>query len=153
MAETTGSASIDIAASPNEVYAVLTDLSRISEISPECYKAEWEGGATGAEVGAAFRGYNKAGENSWDVGCEVVAAEPGKRWAFKVPADDGRDTLWSYDIAATESGCAVTESFDAPILVDEHFQKMGRYAMLLENISGTLTNLKNAAEGGEAGAA
>jgi hypothetical protein len=146
MAETTGSATISIEASPEQVYAVLSDLGRISEISPECYKAEWERGATGPEVGAAFRGYNERAGHQWDVGCVVAAADPGKRWAFTVPSDDGRDTLWAYDIVATEAGCDVTESFDAPILVDEHFLKMGRHPMLLENIATSLANLKQAAE-------
>lgn len=146
MTETTGSTSIEIAASPDEVYALLTDLSRISEISPECYKAEWEGGATDAAEGAAFRGYNEAGPNKWDVGCVVVSADPGKEWAFKVPSDDGRDTLWRYQIEATATGCTVTESFDAPILADDHFVEMGRHEMLIANISGTLQNLKQVAE-------
>ena len=147
MAETTGSATIEIEASPDAVYALLTDLSRIGEVSPECYKAEWEGGATGPAAGAAFRGYNRSGDNQWDAGCVVVAADMGKEWAFKVPADDGRDTLWRYQIEATHSGCTVTESFDSPILADEYFVKVRRHEVLLANISGTLANLKNAAEG------
>lgn len=146
MAETTGSTSIDIAASPAVVYELLTDLSRISELSPECYKAEWEDGATGPAVGAAFRGYNEAGPNKWDAGCVVVAADPGKEWAFEVPADDGRNTVWRYEIEATDTGCKVTESFDSPILADEYFAKMNRHEMLLGNIANTLANLKQAAE-------
>ncbi len=63
-----------------------------------------------------------------------------------MPADDGRDTLWHYQIEATDSGCVVTESFDAPILADEYFVKVGRHEVLIANISGTLTNLKAAAE-------
>jgi len=147
MAETTGSATIEIAASPQAVYDVLTDLSRISEVSPECYQAEWEDGASGPAVGAGFRGYNQAGANKWDAGCVVVAAEAGSEWAFKVPADDGRDTVWRYEITSTESGCSVTESFDSPILADEYFVNMGRHKMLIANIEGTLANLKKAAEG------
>lgn len=147
MAETTGSASIEIAASCEQVYAVLTDLSRISEISPECFKAEWDEGSTGPEVGAGFRGHNRVGDRAWEVACVVVAADPGKRWAFKVPSDDGRDTTWSYDLVPTESGCVVTESFDAPILADAFFVEMGRHELLLDNIAGSLINLKNAAEG------
>ena len=58
MVETTASTSIDIAANPEAVYGILTDLSRISEISPECYKSEWEDGSTEPVVGAKFRGYN-----------------------------------------------------------------------------------------------
>lgn len=145
--ETTGSATIDIAASPDVVWGLLTDLTRISELSPECYKAEWEDGSTGPEAGATFHGYNELGDNKWDVGCVVVGAEPGREWAFKIPSDDGRDTVWRYEIEKTDSGCAVTESFDSPILDAEHFQKMNRHELLMKNIARTLENLKNVAEG------
>ena len=73
MAETTGSTTIEMAAAPEAVYELPTDLSRISEISPECYKAEWEGGATGPAAGAAFLGCNRAGENSWDGNLKTLA--------------------------------------------------------------------------------
>jgi len=145
--ETTGSASIDIAASPEAVWSLLTDLDRISELSPECYQAEWEGTPAAPEVGAAFRGYNQAGGNKWDAGCVVVAAEPGREWAFKVPAPDGRDTVWRYLIEATDGGSTVTESFDSPILDGEHFQKINRHELLMKNITRTLENLKQVAEG------
>lgn len=145
MTETTGSASIDINASPDAVYAILTDLSRISDLSPECYKAEWEGDATGPAVGASYRGYNRAGDNEWDIAVDIVAAEPGRAWAFEVPSPDA-PTRWSYDIEATDTGCRVTESFDAPVLAEERFQKMGRHQMLVTNIETTLQNLKAAAE-------
>jgi hypothetical protein len=140
--KTTGNAHIDIEAGPDEVYAILTDLSRISELSPECYKAEWEGDSAEPVVGATFRGYNRNGDREWDAGCVVVAAEPGKEWAFEVPANDGRSTTWRYAIEPTESGCRVTESFDSPILDSEFFQKINRHDLLLNNIAQTLDNLK-----------
>lgn len=146
MVETTGSTSIEIDASPEAVYAILTDLSRISELSPECYKADWDGTSTGPVVGATFRGYNQAGDNKWDAGCVVVAADAGKEWAFEVPADDGRSTTWRYVIEPIASGSRVTESFDSPILDGEHFQKMNRHEGLLKNIARTLENLKSVAE-------
>lgn len=146
MVETAGTASVEIEASPDEVYAILTDLSRISELSPECYRAEWEGGATGPAVGARFRGYNRHAGNEWDAGCVVAAANPGEEWAFEVPADDGRSTTWRYEIEPTGSGCRVTESFDSPILDGEYFQKVNRHDILLKNIANTLDNLKAAAE-------
>ena len=148
MVETAGSTSIDIAAAPDAIYTLLTDLSRISELSPECYKAEWEGDATGPAVGATFRGYNRLRGNEWDVACVVVAADPGKEWAFEVPSDDGPGTVWRYTIEQSGSGSQVTESFDSPILGAEHFQKMGRHEMLLTNIAQTLENLKTVAEAG-----
>ena len=146
MVETTGKTSIDIAASPETVYEILTDLSRISELSPECYKAEWEGDLTEAAVGAKFRGYNDNGGRKWDAGCVVVAADPAKEWSFEVPGDDGRSTVWRYQIEATSHGCRVTESFDSPILDDEFFQKINRHKLLLDNIAHTLANLKAVAE-------
>ena len=146
MVETAASTSIDIAASPEAVYGILTDLSRMSELSPECYRSEWEDGSTGPEVGAKFRGYNQAGSMKWDAGCEVVAAEPGREWAFEVPAPDGRKTLWRYEIEATDGGCRVTESFDSPILDQEFFQKMNRHSLLVANIAKSLENLKAVAE-------
>ena len=147
MVETTASTSIDIAASPEAVYGILTDLSRISEISPECYKSEWEDGSTGPEVGAKFRGYNQNGDMKWDTRCVVVAADPGREWAFEVPAQDGRRTLWRYEIEATDGGCWVTESFDSPILDMEFFQKHNRHSLLVKNIAQSLENLKAVAEG------
>ena len=146
MVETTGSTSIDINTSPEAVYELLTDLSRISEISPECYKSEWEDGSTEPVVGAKFRGYNQNGDMKWDAGCVVVSAEPGREWAFEVPAQDGRRTLWRYEIEATDSGCRVTESFDAPILDLEFFQKHNRHGLLVQNIAQSLENLKAVAE-------
>ena len=146
MVETTGDTSIDIEATPEAVYAILTDLTRISELSPECYKAEWEGDATEAAVGAKFRGYNDNGGRKWDAGCVVVAADPGKEWSFEVPGDDGRSTVWRYQIQATGSGCRVTESFDSPILDGEFFQKINRHQLLLDNIAQSLANLKAVAE-------
>ncbi len=146
MIETTGSTEIDIEASADVVYGILTDLSRISELSPECYRSEWEGGATGPAVGAHFRGYNRNGGHEWDQECIVVAADPGREWAFEVPADDGRATTWRYAIESTESGCSVTESFDSPLLDGEFFQKMKRHDLLMKNIARTLANLKDLAE-------
>ncbi len=146
MVETAGAASVEIEASPDSVYELLTDLSRISELSPACNQAEWEDGATDATVGATIRGYNRNGGNEWDAGCVVVAATPGEEWAFEVPADDGRGTVWRYQIEPTSSGCRVTESFDSPILDGEFFQKINRHDLLLKNIARTLDNLKAVAE-------
>lgn len=147
MAETTGSASIDIEASPEVVWNLLTDFERIGELSPECYKIEWEGDSEALEVGATFRGYNKAGGNEWDAGCEVVAAEPGKEWAFKVPGPpEIGDTIWRYEIEPKGAGCTVTETFDSPLLATERFQKIDRHNLLIGNIAKTLENLRQVAE-------
>ena len=50
------SASIDIDAPPDVVWRLVADITRMGEWSPECWKAEWEGDATGPAVGAHFHG-------------------------------------------------------------------------------------------------
>ena len=148
MTETTGEATIEIDAGPEAVWDILADLSKIKELSPECYKAEWEGDATGPAVGAQFRGYNESGGNSWDAACVVTAADRGVEWAFEVPAQDGTATVWHYVITPTDSGCAVTESFDSPLLATDYFLAMRppRVGVLRNNIQQTLANLKTVAE-------
>ena len=148
MTETTGEATIEIAASPDRVWGILTDLSRVGEMSPECYRAEWVSGSSGPEVGATFHGYNRAGPNEWDVPCTVIAAEPGREWAFQVPSQDGTLTTWRYVIDATEAGCRVTESYDSPILVQDYFTQMDppRDQQLPVNIAESLENLKAMSE-------
>ena len=150
MSETTGEASIDIGASPDAVWAILTDLSRMSELSPECYKAEWEGGASEPAAGAVYHGYNRAGGNEWDTIATVTAAVPGREWEFEVPTQDGGKSIWRYEIEAADDGCRVTESFDSPIIASEFFASMEppRVDQLRANIANTLSNLKRAAEAG-----
>jgi uncharacterized protein YndB with AHSA1/START domain len=50
----TGSATTTIAAPIGEVYAAVTDMTRIGEWSPECTSCRWLGDATGPVVGAEF---------------------------------------------------------------------------------------------------
>lgn len=61
---TTGQARIEIDASPQRVYELVSDITRMGEWSPECYRCEWLDGATTATVGARFRGHNRLGPRS-----------------------------------------------------------------------------------------
>jgi hypothetical protein len=53
-----GSEQIQINASPERVYALVADLTRMGEWSPECQRVEWDERATGPAEGATFTGYN-----------------------------------------------------------------------------------------------
>jgi len=144
-----GSASIEIDAAPEVVWALIADITRMGEWSPECRRAEWEAGATQPAVGARFRGYNRAGEYEWDAPCIVVECEPGKVFAFDVPPDAPELTRWRFELVPAGSGTMLTESFDAPMINMEgqpsNFD--GRYEMLVKAINKTIANIKAAAEG------
>lgn len=146
---TTGSASIRIDASPTAVYDHLTDLEKLPLLSPENVRCEFLGGGDRIEVGARFRGHNKAGDYEWHADCDVVVADPGKEFAFVVPPDYELQTTWRYTITLDGSGCIVTESFDAPMLgrPDIYPGKIeGRCEQLEKACGETLRNLRAALE-------
>ena len=101
----------DMAASAEVVWKMVSDLHRMAEWSPENEGGVWIKGATGPAPGAAFRGSNRHGGKSWKTVARVVDAEPGRRLSFRVSAMGVPVALWAYDIAATEHGCTVTESW------------------------------------------
>lgn len=114
---TTGSATVEVGASANAVYAFLTDLDRLPTLSPENNRCEFLSDATAIAVGVRFRGYNKSGDYEWHADCEVTVAEPGKTFAYIVPPEFEHTTTWAYNIEPTgPDSCTVTESFDAPML-------------------------------------
>src|SRR5438105_15869952 len=88
---------------------LVSDFSRMGEWSPECYSARWVGDVSGPAVGAKFKGRNKQGWMRWSTTPEVVAAEPGREFAFKT-----RDTTWRYRFEPAGDGTDVTESFEVP---------------------------------------
>ena len=55
----------DIAASPEAVYAAISDVTRMGEWSEECHSCEWHEGFDGPAVGATS---GSASGNAWDVG-------------------------------------------------------------------------------------
>lgn len=148
--ETSGSASISIAASADAVYAHLTNLDKLPELSPENVRCEFLEGSSSIEVGAKFRGHNKAGDYEWHADCVVTAADPGQKFEFTVPPDFEHATTWCYEIEADGDGCKVTESFDAPLLGMPDIYPgtiEGRRDNLESACGTTLNNLKASLEG------
>src|SRR5687768_14377997 len=65
MPEFAGEASTYVEAPPERCYALVTDIGRMGEWSPETVRAQWLDGATAPAVGARFRGTNKEGVIRW----------------------------------------------------------------------------------------
>jgi uncharacterized protein YndB with AHSA1/START domain len=109
-----GSRSIFIAAPPEQVYAFITDVAKLSKLSPECVRAEWNAGQS-LQVGATFHGWNQAGSHTWDVDCEVSAVEPNKEFAFRAGTNvlGENATLWRFVIEPRQGGTQVTETYEA----------------------------------------
>lgn len=106
------SATTDVAAPAEEVYRIASDITRMGEWSPECVGGEWISGEPGT-VGARFHGHNRHRDDTWTTECEVVAAEPGRRFAWAVlsysPTPD--NSVWSFEVEPTDTGCSLTQRF------------------------------------------
>lgn len=106
--------SVQVAASPEAVYALVSDLPRMGEWSPECYRCTWLGGATEAAEGARFKGFNRIGIRRWTTHGTVITAKPGETFTFDVDSIGNQPvSRWSYRIAAQPDGtCTVTETWE-----------------------------------------
>jgi uncharacterized protein YndB with AHSA1/START domain len=142
----------DIAASPDAVYAAISDVTRMGEWSEECYACEWHEGFDGAVVGAVFDGHNRNGDHEWTSQGKVIEAEPGRAFAFECSMFDFHYSTWGYRIEPTATGCRVTEWSEdlRPESALEFSKKMSgiddRAARNHQTMSGTLERVAAALE-------
>ena len=114
-----GEVSTHIDAPPDRVWRLVSDVTRMGEWSPVCYKCEWIEGSTQPAVGARFKGYNRQGLARWWTVCEVVESEPGRVFEFRtvdgllsVGFRNREMTRWRYELEPDGIGTKVTESFE-----------------------------------------
>jgi uncharacterized protein YndB with AHSA1/START domain len=111
------SVTVHIDATPEQVWDLVSDVTKIGRYSPETFEAEWLDGATGPAVGARFRGHVKRNERGpvyW-AECTVTDADPGRSFGFSVGPKGTVLNTWRYDLApAAGGGTDVTESFRLP---------------------------------------
>jgi hypothetical protein len=97
-----------VAATPEELYAMVADVTRMGEWSPVCRECWWDDDQASG-LGGWFTGRNVNPERTWETHCQVVAAEPGREFAFVVSANHVR---WGYTFEAVPGGTKVSESWD-----------------------------------------
>ncbi|ALG83572.1 SRPBCC family protein [Gordonia phthalatica] len=144
--------SIDIDASPEKVWSVISDLRRMGEWSPQCKKMVVFGGDV--KLGTTTLNVNRRGPLVWPTRSKVVTFEPNKELAFKILDNH---TVWSFRIDPTETGVRLTESRTVPeggttkisaVLVDKVMGGEKPFeAELQEGIRETLGKIKRAAQG------
>lgn len=108
MAELHFSDSVVISRSPEEVWDLVSDVTRTGEWSPICRACWWDDG-DGPRVGAHFTGHNEHGERQWDTRSEVVAADRGVAFAWEV---NGGWVRWGYELESVDGGTRLTEAWD-----------------------------------------
>jgi nitroreductase len=167
---------LDIAASPERVWELVTDIGVPGRHSPEGRGARWtsEGGA---KVGATFIGANGTddaghplindvlmqvvGKMEWETPCTVVVCEPGREFTYEVGGIDTPSTRWSWTVQPLLDGtCRVGHSvtllggtsgtsyacLQQPDVSEAILE--GRFRVVRDNITATLRGLKAEAEAG-----
>jgi len=99
----------DIAAAPGDVFAALTDITRMGEWSPETHTAEWNEGFDHPVVGAEYTGHNRNGDKEWSIMARITELVPDERFFFDCESRGFVFSKWGYSIEPTENGCRVTE--------------------------------------------
>jgi len=148
------SSAVVIDASPDLLYDMVADVTRMGEWSRECRSCAWDDGG-GPSVGDWFSGTNADDEHEWTTHCEIVAADRGREFAFVVA---GYAARWGYTFESVDGGTQVTESWQFSPAAREKFHEIfgdkaeERIAFRAENakheIAATLSALKEAAEAG-----
>jgi hypothetical protein len=146
---------LTVAASPEAVYDLVADVTRMGEWSPVCKSAEWDG-----ESRQWFSGTNVIPERTWTTRCRIDVAERGKEFTFVNCGSDGDTDLvrWSYAFAAAGDGTEVTEHWQVLPGFGEFMSRLAPGMDVIayldsvvdstrEGMRQTLANLKAGAEG------
>lgn len=149
----TRSESITIAASPEVLYSMVSDVTRMGEWSPVCKLCWWDDDTRG--VGSWFTGRNVIGDKTWETRSKVVVDDPAREFAFAV---NGDRTRWGYTFTPTDGGTVVTESWEIlPAAEPSYVERFGDRAEeeiasradgASRGMRDTLAAIKRVAEGG-----
>ncbi|MFT3900850.1 MAG: SRPBCC family protein [Gordonia sp. (in: high G+C Gram-positive bacteria)] len=100
-----------VAAPPERVWDVVTDIRLPVDLPGELYDAQWLDGADGPAVGERFVGRNEI-ENvgKTETVCTVVDVEPGRRWVWSVNAGDLEPwAQWGFEVDPSRDGAVVRQ--------------------------------------------
>lgn len=118
--------SIHVDAPPEEVYALIADVTRMPEFSPAILRCTWLDGATGPAVGARFEAVNTtAAGKTWKNRPVVRVAEPGREFAFARTEPFVGTLAWRYRFEPEDGGTRVVESYD----VERPISRFGWFVM------------------------
>jgi hypothetical protein len=106
------SVAVHMRARPEDIYALVADVTRTPEFSPEILSCTWLDGATGPVVGARFKARNKVPNRpGWNNKPVVTVVDPGRQFSFARTEAFAGTVEWTYQFEADGDGTLVTESY------------------------------------------
>lgn len=146
--------SIVIAAPPADVWALVGDVRRMAEWSPQVTSTRLRDGFDEVALGAQFTNRNEHGELTWVTHGEIVRFEPERELAFRIAENY---VVWAMLLEPVEGGTRLTERREAPEgISDLSAEWTDTYlggqeaftATMRAGVRTTLENIKAAAEAG-----
>jgi uncharacterized protein YndB with AHSA1/START domain len=99
-----------IDASPERVWQVVADVELMPSMSNELQRVEWQDGARGPSVGAAFVGYSKHDAlGEWSTTSFVVECAEPKVLAWAVGDAETPGALWRFNLEPKDGGTELTQ--------------------------------------------
>ena len=150
---------MDIAAAPDAVWALVSDIALPARFSGEFVGAQWLDGASGPQVGARFVGRNRHDAiGTWETTSTVTDCDPPLRFGWAVGEPDVPSARWRFTLQPTGDGTRLTQwmqmgparsgingAIDA--MPDKESRILERrLAELNRNIQATLDGIKQLAE-------
>lgn len=138
-----------IQASPSEVWAVVADLRRMGEFSPQCERMLFRGPL---REGTRTLNINRQGAVWWPTSSKVTELVPNERIAFSVLENR---MVWSYNLIAEGDDTVVVHRREAPrgtsalsrTLVSRFFGGEEKFERALKRgMTQTLYSIKQAVE-------
>lgn len=121
-------ATVDVAAPPAQVWAMVTDVERMASWSPQVVRTTIKGGPEGGGVqrGTRFSNLNRQGLLFWPTRGKVVRFEPHRDFAFRIA--DNR-TVWSFELEPIPGGTRVTQRRELPDGISSISLRLTRIAL------------------------
>ncbi|MEU3840537.1 SRPBCC family protein [Streptomyces sp. NPDC028635] len=152
---------IEIAAAPEQVWKVVSDIATSARYSPELQEVEWLDGAREPAVGVCFSGRNHNEHiGEWRTVSRITVLEEPHAYAWEVVRHSDRDgealARWTYTLEPVAGGAATRLRHGMRIgpgrgplndFVEKHPEREeqiidGRLALLRTGIEATLAGVK-----------
>jgi Polyketide cyclase / dehydrase and lipid transport len=144
--------SVVVRCPPERLYDLVSDVTRTGEWSPVCRACWWDEGHSG-RVGDWFTGRNEVPGRTWETRSQVVAADPGREFAWIV---GGTLVRWGFTLEPVADGTRLTEAWNfLPAGQERFLERYGedaprqiedRTRAAHEGIPATLAAIKRIAE-------
>lgn len=142
--------SIEIAAPPATVWALVSDVRRMAEWSPQVTSVRLKSDVPG--TGVRFTNRNRAGELAWITHGELVRFEPDRELAFRI---EENWVVWSFSLSPAGEGTRLVQRRETPDGISPHSLRLtetylgGQEAFtdtMRAGMAETLARIKAAAE-------